>query len=209
VSVRRAGLDMACCRTFSNGLATAEEPFLDTLAGGLEGSIPSGLTGGGVARDDALERKSDLGRVQRSLSPRIRWRCPRSCAAPVRQPSYRPIEVLPLSVRRSGQHLDTAGGSSAESLPWAAIVRTMYDDDYISSEVYRLMPPRKRSEIREALDAANGTFPEPDELAEDFASPDFTPPREPWLRRFSGANWALIIAAVSVIVAVLAWLLPR
>jgi hypothetical protein len=29
------------------------------------------------------------------------------------------------------------------------------------------------------------------------------------MRRLSRANWALIIAAVGVIVAILAWLLPR
>jgi len=71
-------------------------------------------------------------------------------------------------------------------LPGLAIVRPMYDDDYrVTSELYRLMPPRKRAgsgdlgealdaarvtgpELREALDAANGTVPEP---ADDIAIP--------------------------------------
>jgi hypothetical protein len=36
------------------------------------------------------------------------------------------------------------------------------DDDYVSSELYRLTPPRrKRSEVRQAIDAATGTWPEP------------------------------------------------
>ena len=38
----------------------------------------------------------------------------------------------------------------------------MLDDDYVSSEVYRLMPPRgKPSQVRQALDALNGNGPEP------------------------------------------------
>jgi len=38
----------------------------------------------------------------------------------------------------------------------------MYDDDYVSSEPYRLMPPRNRtgSDLGEALEAAHGTAPD-------------------------------------------------
>jgi hypothetical protein len=36
----------------------------------------------------------------------------------------------------------------------------MNDDYRVTSELYRLMPPRHRSDIREALDAARVTGPE-------------------------------------------------
>jgi hypothetical protein len=106
----------------------------------------------------------------------------------------------------------------------------MYDDDYrVTSVPYRLMAPRKRTgsdlgealdavratgSLREALDAAAGTAPEPDGAA-DF-SWDASPPREPWPRRLARANWILIftivgsIAAVAgVIIAYLAWMKPH
>jgi hypothetical protein len=106
----------------------------------------------------------------------------------------------------------------------------MDDDHRVTSEPYRLMPPRKRAgselgealaaargagELREALDAARGTAPEPDDAA-DVPFWDASPPREPWPRRLARANWILIFTIVgsiagvaAVIVAYLAWMKPR
>jgi hypothetical protein len=56
--------------------------------------------------------------------------------------------------------------------------------------------------MREALDAAHGTFPESDEPAKEFACPDFTPPREPWLQRLARANWGLVFTIVGSTAAV-------
>jgi hypothetical protein len=94
----------------------------------------------------------------------------------------------------------------------------MYDDNYVSSVPYRLMPPRKqpRSElrealeaakdtgsIREALNAADGAFPEPADSAGGLAWPDAVPAREPRARRLgrtlTRANWVLILAIVGTI----------
>jgi len=89
----------------------------------------------------------------------------------------------------------------------------MYDDDYVSSEPYRLMPPR-RSAIREAIDAAAATGPEMREALDLMA--DATPeavggdavawpaPRHQWLRRFGRAlarmdTWMLIVTTVAAI----------
>ena len=105
----------------------------------------------------------------------------------------------------------------------------MYDDDCVSSEPYRLMPPRKRARsdlgealdavrdsgsVREALDAVNGTDPEP---ADDtgFYWPD-TPalgPRQ-WPGRLGRALgrvdvWILIVGIIGVVIAYLALILPH
>ena len=99
-----------------------------------------------------------------------------------------------------------------------AIVRAMYDDDdYVSSALYLLMPPRRRSDIREALDAARGdgsgvrealdaargTAPEP---ADDGGV--FWPAtrQRQWPRRLSRIlsrmdTWTLIVAVAGVMVA--------
>ncbi len=101
-----------------------------------------------------------------------------------------------------------------------AIVPAMYDDDYVSSELYRLAPPRKRIRsgdlgealdavratggIREALGAANGTGPGP---ADDSAV--FWPAtrQRQWPRRLGRFlarvdTWTLIVTTVGVIVGV-------
>lgn len=78
------------------------------------------------------------------------------------------------------------------------------------------MPPRKRTgsdlgealeaarvtgSIREALDAAGGTTPEPVGATDGFFW-DASPPREPWPRRLARANWVLIFTIVGTIAAV-------
>ncbi len=98
------------------------------------------------------------------------------------------------------------------------------DDDFrVTSEPYRLMPPRKRArsdirealdaarvtgpELREALDAARGIVPEPVGPAGDFWS-DAVPPRERrrlWRLGRALAEvevWILIVGIVGVAVAV-------
>lgn len=98
-----------------------------------------------------------------------------------------------------------------------AIVPAMYDNDYVSSGLYLLTPPRRRSDIREALDAARGdgsgvrealdaargTAPEP---ADDGGV--FWPAtrQRQWPRRLSRIlsrmdTWTLIVAVAGVMVA--------
>lgn len=108
----------------------------------------------------------------------------------------------------------------------AAIVRAMYDDDYVSSVPYRLMSPRKRTgsdigraldavkasgSAREALDAASGTALEPAGPAADLS---WTPPEPSPLRRCSRSLgrvdvWILIVGLVGLVIAYLAWMKPH
>jgi len=106
----------------------------------------------------------------------------------------------------------------------------MYDDDHrVTSELYRLMPPRKRAgsgdlgealdaarvtgpELREALDAANGTVLDP---ADDtgFHWPD-TPAQRQWPQCLGRVLtrvdvWILIVGIVGVVIAYLAWVRPH
>ena len=114
-----------------------------------------------------------------------------------------------------------------------AMVRAMYDDDFrVTSELYRLMPPRKRTRsdigdaldaarasgsIREALDTASGTIPDPAE-AGGVSWPD--PPAARQRRRLchvlAQANWLLITTVIGTIatvagvfIAYLAWVKPH
>jgi hypothetical protein len=96
----------------------------------------------------------------------------------------------------------------------------MYDDDFrVTSEVYRIMPPRKRAgsdigqaldaarasgSVREALDAASGTAPDAPE-ADGAFWPDTSAAR-PRTRRLGRAlvraNWLLIATVVGSAAAV-------
>lgn len=77
------------------------------------------------------------------------------------------------------------------------------DPDEPTSELYRLMPPRRpRSELREALDAARGDAPAA--AGDDAAS--WPAPARQWPRRLGRAlswvdTWTLIVTTVGVIVA--------
>jgi hypothetical protein len=110
----------------------------------------------------------------------------------------------------------------------------MHDDYRVTSELYRLMLPRKRAgsgdlgqaldavgatgSLREALDANRRTDPDPADPDGDFSWPD--PPRQ-WLQRVRRAlmrmdTWMLIVAVAGVIatvagavVAYLAWVKPH
>jgi hypothetical protein len=107
------------------------------------------------------------------------------------------------------------------------------DDDYrVTSELYRLMPPRKRAgsgdlgealaaahvtgpELREALDAANGPAPAAADAADDFSWADAPPSRQRrWPRRLVRSLarvdvWILIVTAVGVVIAYLTLVKPR
>jgi hypothetical protein len=85
----------------------------------------------------------------------------------------------------------------------------MHDDSRPVSEIREaLNAARDSGSIREAL-GLHGTAPEstPDPAGDFFW--DASPLREPWPRRLGRANWVLILTAATVIVAILAWLLPR
>jgi hypothetical protein len=106
----------------------------------------------------------------------------------------------------------------------------MNGDYGVTSEPYRLMPPRKRTRsdlgealgavratgsLREALDAAGGTAPDPADPAGDFAWPNAAPLRErQWPRRLGRTMarvdvWLLIMAIITVVVTYLAWMKPH
>jgi len=112
-----------------------------------------------------------------------------------------------------------------------AIVRAMYDDDYVGSTPYRLMPPRKRArsdigealdaarvtgtELREALDTASDAAPQPADPGGDLSWPGTAPSRQrPWLRTVGRAVarvdvWILIVGIAALVVAYLAWMKPH
>lgn len=80
----------------------------------------------------------------------------------------------------------------------------MFDDDYASSEVYRLMPPPKKSELREALDAATGKNAEPELVV---ISPEIHQPRLararsavrrslPWLGNLGNATLPVVLGTL-------------
>ncbi len=98
----------------------------------------------------------------------------------------------------------------------------MHDDYRVTSELYRLMPPRKRArsdlrealdaarvtapELREALGAAHGTAPEPAEA--DGATWTSPPVARQWPRRLGRTLtrvdfWILIVGIVGVVIAYL------
>ena len=109
----------------------------------------------------------------------------------------------------------------------------MSDDDHrVTSEVYRLMPPRKRAgsgdlgealaaarvtrpELREAIDAARGTAPESSGTAGDSAWSAAAATRQrQWPRRLIRVLarvdvWILIVGIVGVVIAYLAWVKPH
>jgi hypothetical protein len=106
----------------------------------------------------------------------------------------------------------------------------MYNDDYVSSVPYRVMPPRKRlrsdigealdaarvtgPELREALDAAHGTAPDPAGPAGDLSWPGAPPCQRLWLRAFGRGLarvdvWILIVGIVGLIIVYLAWMKPH
>lgn len=114
------------------------------------------------------------------------------------------------------------------------MVPAMDDDNFrVTSEPYRLMPPRKRAgsdigkaldavrasgSVREALDAPSGTAPDPTE--EDAVFWSDPPAARQWPRRLGRAltrvNWVLILTIVGTIatvagavIATLAWLKPH
>jgi hypothetical protein len=78
-----------------------------------------------------------------------------------------------------------------------------YDQNHVSSELYRVMPPPKNSsQLREALDAAHGKWPEPEP---ENVAPEVREPRH----RLGGARsisiWlgGLITATLAVILGTL------
>lgn len=96
----------------------------------------------------------------------------------------------------------------------------MNDDNRVTSEPYRLMPPRRRSdlaealdaawvtgpELREALDAARGYTPAPD--GDDMASWGVPVRQRLWSRRLGRALgrvdvWILVTAIAGVVIAYL------
>jgi hypothetical protein len=134
----------------------------------------------------------------------------RSCAE-VLGPAYRP-EVTP--------------SSSATRRRQVAIVHAMNNDHRVTSEPYRLMPPRRRSDLAEALDAARMTGSELRE-ALDTARGD-TPPtpdgddavswptpgrRRQWPRRLGRVLarvdvWILLTGIAGVVIAYLTLMKP-
>jgi len=107
----------------------------------------------------------------------------------------------------------------------------MYDDSRPTSELYRLMPPRRRAgsgglgealaaarvtgpELREALDATNGTAPAPADDA-GICWPDAPVARRwQWPGRLGRALarvdvWILIVGIIGVIIAYLTLVLPH
>jgi hypothetical protein len=108
----------------------------------------------------------------------------------------------------------------------------MDDDDFrVTSEVYRLMPPRKRpgselgealdaarvtrSELREAVDTARGKAPESADPAGAISwSADSLSRQRRWLRSLSRPFarvdvWILIVGIIGLVIAYLAWVKPH
>jgi hypothetical protein len=83
------------------------------------------------------------------------------------------------------------------------------DPDEPTSELYRLMPPRRRSEIREALDAATGSERQAGHNAEDSDEVILSGPADgnvswharPWVRWTGGVATALLVTIVGTVVA--------
>jgi hypothetical protein len=134
---------------------------------------------------------------------------------------YLSVGFMRIIVPQIGASSVLRGTAGAQAGYCAAIVRVMYDDDYrVTSVPYRVMPQRKRPgpsglgealdaarpDVREALDAANGTAPEPSPAAGDFSWAASRPARQ-WSRRLGRAlsrkdNWTLIIITIGVIAGV-------
>lgn len=111
------------------------------------------------------------------------------------------------------------------------MVPAMYDDDFrVTSEPYRLRPPRKRarpdirealdaahvtgSELREAFDLASGTAREPTDPAGHLSWPGAAPSRQRrWLRSLVRTLarvdvWILIATVAGVVIAYLTLVKP-
>ena len=82
------------------------------------------------------------------------------------------------------------------------------DENYVSSELYRVMPPRKNpSQLREALDAVHDNPVPRSDIESDETVVLTGPERSWWARSRPVARWFVSVVVVGVIIAVIGGLI--